>query len=86
MDLRDRIHEWAADHFKGIQYPRLRRIQRKPNWQPLGTNILIDVDHNTSKARISWLGRFVLSIYSLIIGLIGTVVVVCATIVLASLF
>ena len=29
MDLKDRVHEWLADNFDGIQYPHIKRI---PEW------------------------------------------------------
>ncbi len=85
MDLRYRLHEWAANRFKGVQYPKMRRIRRKPDWKPYGSSVIIEIDQNTSKARFSCIGRFVLFIYAMIIGSIGLVAIAFGCIVIASL-
>ena len=35
MRLTTRIHEWLADHVKGVQYPNVYRVSPEPQGAPL---------------------------------------------------
>jgi len=75
MNFLYRLQEWLADRVRWVQYPDFRKISRKPDWQPYGSSVFVEVDQNSDKARLSFFGAIGLVVFSIIVGIIGLAVI-----------
>lgn len=84
MDFLYRTQEWLADRVRWIQYPNLRKVVRKPDWQPYKDSQMIQIDRNSDKTRLSWGGTVLLLMYAVLALVIAVPIVLIGCIIVWS--
>ncbi|AQW28639.1 hypothetical protein ACKZDW_07870 [Ralstonia syzygii subsp. celebesensis] len=84
MDFLYRTQEWLADRVRWIQYPNVRKVVRKPDWQPYRDSAIVQIDRNSDKTRLSWGGAVLLLMYAALALVIAVPVIVIGCIIVWS--
>jgi len=75
MSIIQLTKNWLADNFKGFQYPSINKVENKPEWEAKRGSLFIEVDKNSSQARIGFEGKIILFCFSIVALLIGIVLI-----------
>lgn len=65
-----------------MQYPNVRKVLRKPDWQPYKDSPIVQIDRNSDETRLSWAGAILLLMYAVLALVISVPIIVIGCVVL----
>ena len=72
MGILFKVHDWLAHRVKWIQYPNIRQIKNKPDWQPYKGSLMVQIERHSGKSRLSGTG----AIAMFAVGLVNLIVAI----------